>query len=188
MKHLLGACFLMVLANGASALPDYYYGEISGSDIYQGNLDINFGWVNPPFALNSWGQDVNLWGIQASAGDKLAFDISSNDVLTGFSLYSGEVDSLDLLFSLFNNSDSFGGVTYLTGVDIWDANQSLPEFTFDTAGFYTLIVGGKDFGGYGDYSYQMDVTHTVPEPATIVLFGSGLLGLVAARRRRQARA
>lgn len=186
MRYLISACLLLVLASGAHALPTHYYGEISGSDNYSGTLDTNFGWANPPFGINSAGQDINLWGFDGAVGDTLSFNITSGDLLTGFSLFFGEVDAMDLLYGLFNNSGDIGNAKFLTGSDIWDMTQSLSDFKITETGFYTLIVGGKDFGGYSGYEYQMDVDVQAPEPGTFLLLASGLLGLAVLRRRTNA--
>jgi hypothetical protein len=181
MKYLLSLCLLFTMASGVSALPAHYTGNISSNGVYSGSLDTNFGWINTPFAPNSTDQDLNLWGLNANAGEKLSLTLSSNELLTGFSLYFGEVDSLDLLFGLFNNEGDIGAAQFLTGSDPWSNDTTLSNFSLDFTGFYTLIVGGKDFGGYSGYGYDMTVSK-VSEPAGMLILFSGLLGLAAQRR------
>ena len=188
MKFILGLLFCVVFSGTAVAAPMHYTGDISGSGNYTGNLDINFGWGNPPFALNSWSDDIDLWAIDGTAGDKLSLALSSDNVALGFSLYLGEVSASDLLSGLFNNSGNIGSATYLTGASLWDSVQTLQNFVLDQSGMYTLIIGGKDFGGYSGYSYDMRVVQaSVSEPSALLLLSAGLFGLAGLRRRRMAR-
>lgn len=188
MKYVMSFMLLLMMSGSALAAPMHYTGDIVGSGNYSGNLDINFGWVDAPFGLNSWGDHVDLWQIDGTAGDKLSLALSSDNVALGFSLYFGEVSALDLLLGLFDNSGNIGSATYLSGASLWDSAQTLQDFVLDQSGFYTLIVGGRDFGGYSGYSYDMSVVQaSVSEPSAFVLLSAGLLGLVGLRRRRMAR-
>ena len=187
MKYVLSLMLLLVMSGSAFAAPMHYTGDISGSGNYSGSLDINFGWVDAPFGLNSWGDHVDLWKINGTAGDKLSVALNSDELALGFSLYFGEVSEGNLLNGLFDNDGDIGSASYLTGASLWDSVQTLQNFVLDQSGFYTLVVGGKDFGGYSGYSYDMSVVHAVSEPSAFVLLTAGLFGLVGLRRRRMAR-
>ncbi len=187
MKHLLGILFLLFISASSSAAPVHYSGEISSPGDYSGNLDINFGWVDPPFGLNSWGDHVDLWQIDGNAGDTLSLALNSDELSLGFSLYYGEISATDLLSGLFDSDGNIGDAIYLTGASLWNTVQTLEDFVLDYSGFYTLVVGGKDFGGYSGYSYELNVAQTsVPEPSALLLLSAGLLGIVVWRRRRTA--
>jgi hypothetical protein len=188
MKYVMSLLLLLAMSGSALAAPMHYAGDASSSGNYNGNLDINFGWVDAPGALNSWGDHVDLWQINGKAGEKLSLTLSSDQLALGFSLYSGEISSTDLLIGLFNNSGDIGSAAYLTGASLWSNTQNLQDFALDSTGFYTLIVGGRDFGGYDGYSYAMNIVKTpVSEPSAFLLLSAGLFGLVGLRRRRLAR-
>lgn len=188
MKYLISAIFLWVMSGSTLAAPIHYSGEISGSGNYSGSLDINFGWIDPPFGLNSWGDHVDLLQIDGAAGDTLSLALSSDELALGFSLYYGEISAADLLIGLFDNDGNIGSASYLTGASLWSSIQTLNDFVLDYSGFYTLIVGGKDFAGYSGYRYDLNVVKTsVAEPSAFLLLSAGLFGIVGLRRRRLAR-
>lgn len=185
MKKLLSACVLCLLAHGAHALPTHYYGEIDGSGEYTGAVTRSDAWANPPLALNQGEQHVNLWGLEASAGQTLSLSVNGMDGFNGgFSLYFGEVTNTDLLFNLFDNNGDIGAASYLTGTTTFGADSSLSDIALDNDGFYTLIVGGKGFGWDDHYEYNMDVQmSSVSEAGSLLLMSTGLLGIFALRRR-----
>ena len=191
MKTIVAACMLL-LAAGAQALPSYYSGEVTGTGSYGDTLNSNSAWVNPPvFGLNSAGKDVSLWGYNASAGDKLSIDVSSSDdFVGGISIYFGEVSETDLLLGLFNNSASFGMVDFIAGTSTFMADSWLTDIILETAGFYTIFVGGKSGLGWDNsYDYSMNVVAdsvaSVPEPGAWLLLLGGLFSMAVLRRRQQ---
>ncbi|WP_027328799.1 PEP-CTERM sorting domain-containing protein [Marinimicrobium agarilyticum] len=189
MKTLVTAFALLMFTGAAQALPVHYYGEINGSGEYQGTVTSANAWANPPFGLNQTGQQINLWGLNASAGQTLSLAVNSLDGLVGgFSLYYGEITNNNLLFGQFDNDGSVGGATYLGGTSTFGWDSSLSDILLGEDGFYTLAVGGKSFGFGNEYDYTMDVAMTsVPEASSLLLMATGVMGIVALRRRQSKR-
>lgn len=186
MKKLLSAAVLCVLASGAHALPMHYYGEVEGSGEYAGAVTRSDGWANPPTGLNQGEQHVNLWGLNADAGQTLSLAVNGLEgFMGGFSLYSGEVTQQSLLFNLFDNDGDIGEAQYLSGTTTFGADSSLEDIALTDGGFYTLIVGGKGFEGN---EYTMDVKmSSVSETGSLLLMFTGLLGIAALRRHQGVR-
>lgn len=188
MKACISALLLFMVSATVQALPAHYFGEITGSGSYTGTVTSNSAWVNPPvFGLNSFGEEqVNLWGFNAVAGQSLSLDVSSTDNFTGgISVYKGEISSNDLLFGGFNNSGDVGSASFVAGTSTWGLDSLLTDLLLELDGFYTIIVGGKNFfETAASYSYVMNVTASpVSEPGTLAILALGFAGLMAARRR-----
>ncbi|MCU7917730.1 MAG: VPLPA-CTERM sorting domain-containing protein [Candidatus Thiodiazotropha sp. (ex Epidulcina cf. delphinae)] len=141
------------------------------------------------FDVGSSGAKVDIW---ATRSDQ-ALD-------PAFSLYSG-MTSVDE--SALDGSADFGGMVFLGWADdeidvVGDGPFGDPGVTaFLAEGIYTLIIGGSESDEDGPFGYELhigdwgtapadlpDVISTVPVPAAIWLFGSGLAGLLLAGRRK----
>jgi hypothetical protein len=132
---------------------------------------------------------IDLSGLPELTSFTLDFDyVASNRspqvVLAG--MYDG-MHSLDPFAPWFPPGDANDGIPFLNELlatkSDWDHAHFegvVPEdFDVIAIGF---IMGGTD-GFRGVDNIQLDATTPVPEPATLLLFGSGLLGLAGLRRK-----
>jgi hypothetical protein len=82
---------------------------------------------------------------------------------------------------------SLSGMAVTTATELLGSVDAPGSFTFDaTPGNYFVSFFGEAGASTSYGMYGIEISHQVPEPAAVWLFGSGLIGLIGISRRKKA--
>ena len=178
MKHLLLGLFAALLSVSASATPMTFTYVFSDLSILEGSLDGTVQGDGDTVIINSFG-DVSYAGTTLSSIENSDFSSISdfNDgLLTPVVSFSGDIMDLFVCSMGFDTLNNCGfaaeGGFYLDSRLL--------------TGFGAAAGNGLGDSQFEDYvvdNWRLTAVNTIPEPATLVLFGMGFVAWFGARKK-----
>ncbi|WP_022941845.1 PEP-CTERM sorting domain-containing protein [Psychromonas hadalis] len=177
----------------AQNIENAFTGEDGNVNIYNSSL---YGWETASIVSLDGDNSYDYFIFEANAGQNYVFDVDfgMNDLDAEIALWS--FDGAGQLIHEQDDGCQQGGISLCSSADLGSFHSYDPRFSWNAATQGSYVVGvarystaANDFGFNGSApiagdNYTLQVSRSVPAPASIALFALGLLGLGAMRKKR----
>ncbi len=117
---------------------------------------------------------------------EIAYNVPTYDGTTDYGGTSGHMyTGIDVTKSEYNTLTGASDITLFSGLGTIDLPVEAYGTSFGAGGSTVARIWDEDAGAWGKVKYTWE-GQDIPEPGTMALFGLGLLGLGAWRRRKRA--
>ena len=156
-------------------------------NFYQGGYT-DGAFVSGTFELEDYDLDGQLSSFEGELIDfSMAF--SGNSLVNAFSISHIETNNNEVVYNPYDDLENFLGDDYYSNDEQIYATTATGLLYGAGAALGGSCLSGMECGaihdgGAFDYTNEMAVVSSVPVPAAVWLFGSGLLGLIGVARRK----